>query len=118
MSLLLLDWTVPVSSSLVIIQGQKTAKEESHDLEWDVRLAGTFVFSAQQTSPLPYQLMGSFQDPGKKLVIYLSSGGKLYNVSVGDLIDNTYKVESFDAGQLELLYLPLKTRQILTLDKF
>ena len=62
--------------------------------------------------------MGSFQDPGKKLVIYLSSGDKLYNVSVGDLIDNTYKVESFDAGQLELLYLPLKTRQILTLDKF
>ncbi len=68
--------------------------------------------------PLPYQLMGSFQDPGKKLVIYLSRGEQLYNVSVGDLIDNTYKVESFDAGQLELLYLPLKTRQILRLDKF
>ena len=65
--------------------------------------------------PLPYQLMGSFQDPDKKLVIYLSRGDKLYSVSVGDLIDSIYKVESFNAGQLELLYLPLKTRQILRL---
>lgn len=63
--------------------------------------------------PLPYQLMGSFQDPGQKLVIYLSRGEKLYSVSVGDLIDSTYKVESFNSGQLELLYLPLKIRQIL-----
>ena len=65
--------------------------------------------------PLPYQLMGSFQDPGKKLVIYLSRGDKLYSVSVGDIIDNTYQVESINAGQLELLYLPLKMRQILRL---
>ena len=65
--------------------------------------------------PLPYQLMGSFQNPGQKLVVYLSRGDKLYSVSVGDIIDSTYKVESINAGQLELLYLPLKIRQILRL---
>lgn len=70
---------------------------------------------APTAPPLPYQLMGSFQEPGKKLVIYLSRGDKLYSVSVGDIIDSTYQVESINAGQLELLYLPLKMRQILRL---
>lgn len=65
--------------------------------------------------PLPYKLMGSFQDPGQKLVVYLSRGDKLYSVSAGDILDGTYKVESINAGQLEMLYLPLNIRQNLRL---
>lgn len=65
--------------------------------------------------PLPYKLMGSFQDPDKKLVVYLSRGDRLYSVSAGDVLDGTYKVESINAGQLEMLYLPLNIRQNLRL---
>ncbi len=65
--------------------------------------------------PLPYKMMGSFQEPGQKLVVYLSRGDKLYSVSAGDVLEGTYKVESFNAGQLELLYLPLNIRQNLRL---
>ena len=65
--------------------------------------------------PLPYKLMGSFQEPGQKLVVYLSRGDKLYSVSAGDVLEGTYKIEGINAGQLELLYLPLNIRQNLRL---
>lgn len=61
--------------------------------------------------PLPYKFMGSFQEPGKQLVVYLSRGDKLYTVSSGDTLEGTYKIESISAGQLAMLYLPLNIRQ-------
>jgi hypothetical protein len=61
--------------------------------------------------PLPYKFMGSFQEPGQKLVVYLSRGDKLYSVSAGDTLEGTYKIESINSGQLAMLYLPLNIRQ-------
>ena len=61
--------------------------------------------------PLPYKFTGSFQEPGQKLVVYLSRGDKLYSVSAGDILEGTYKIESINAGQLVILYLPLNISQ-------
>lgn len=61
--------------------------------------------------PLPYKFMGSFQEPGQKPVVYLSRGEKLYSVSAGDTLEGTYKIESINAGQLVMLYLPLNISQ-------
>jgi hypothetical protein len=61
--------------------------------------------------PLPYKFMGSFEEPGQKLVVYLSRGDKLYTASAGDTLEGTYKIESISAGQLAMLYLPLNIRQ-------
>ena len=61
--------------------------------------------------PLPYKFTGSFQAPGQKLVVYLSRGDKLYSVSAGDILEGTYKIESINAGQLVILYLPLNISQ-------
>ena len=55
--------------------------------------------------PLPVQ------EPGQKLVVYLSRGDKLYSVSAGDILEGTYKIESINAGQLAILYLPLNISQ-------
>ena len=61
--------------------------------------------------PLPYKYTGSFQEPGQKMVVYLSRGDRLYSVSAGDTIEGTYKIEGINAGQLVMLYLPLNIRQ-------
>lgn len=61
--------------------------------------------------PLPYKFTGSFQEPGQKLVVYLARGDKLYSVSAGDILEGTYKIESINAGQLVILYLPLNISQ-------
>lgn len=61
--------------------------------------------------PLPYKFTGSFQEPSQKMVVYLSRGDRLYSVSVGDTLEGTYKIESINAGQLVMLYLPLNIRQ-------
>ena len=65
--------------------------------------------------PLPYKFTGSFQEPGQKLVVYLSRGDKLYSVSAGDILEGTYKIESINAGQLVILYLPLNISQNLSI---
>jgi hypothetical protein len=60
---------------------------------------------------LPYSFTGSYQEPGGKLVIYLTRADKLYAVSPGDTLEGTYKIESANAGQLAIMYLPLNIRQ-------
>jgi hypothetical protein len=61
--------------------------------------------------PLPFNYMGSYQEPGAKLVIYLARGDRLYAVSPGDTIEGTYKIEGANGGQLAIMYLPLNIRQ-------
>jgi hypothetical protein len=41
----------------------------------------------------------------------LVKGDQMYTVSVGDTIENTYRVERIAAGSIELTYLPLNIRQ-------
>lgn len=64
--------------------------------------------------PLPFAFMGTYQEPDGRLVIFLTRGDRLYTVSPGDVIDNTYRVEEVVAGQLGLTYLPLNIRQSMT----
>lgn len=61
--------------------------------------------------PLPFNFLGSYQEPDGRLVIFLTRGERLYSVSPGDVIDGTYRVGTISKGQLGLTYLPLKIRQ-------
>jgi len=61
--------------------------------------------------PLPFSFMGSYQEPGDKLVVYLARADKLYAVSPGDTLEGIYKIEGVNAGQLSIMYLPLNIRQ-------
>jgi hypothetical protein len=65
--------------------------------------------------PLPYQLIGSYTPAGEKTVFFLSAGEKVYDVHVGDTVDNTYSIDSFNNGQLVLTYKPLNLQQQLPL---
>ena len=67
---------------------------------------------APTAPPLPFTFMGRYEDGAKK-VILLVKGDRIYTVSEGEVIDNTYRVERFTGGGLDLTYLPLNIKQTL-----
>lgn len=64
--------------------------------------------------PLPFSYLGKWQEEGR-LMIYLTRGERLYAVSPGDTIDNTYRVDGVTGTQLTFTYLPLHHTQYLYL---
>lgn len=65
--------------------------------------------------PLPFTVMGSYAQPGGATVYFLTRGERVFDVHVGDTIDNTYSVDGAANGQLQLTYKPLNIRQSLSL---
>lgn len=63
--------------------------------------------------PLPFGYLGTYQDAAMRVVI-LVKGDRIYTVSEGDVIEGTYRVEQVAAGQIELTYLPLNIRQLIS----
>lgn len=63
------------------------------------------------TAPLmPFTYLGRYGDTPSRIVI-LSKGDRVYTVAVGDVIDNTYRVEKFTPGMINLTYMPLGIEQ-------
>jgi hypothetical protein len=63
--------------------------------------------------PLPFTLLGSYSSSGGAPVYFLVKGDSVYDVHVGDVIDNSYSVDSVTNGRLNFTYLPLKIGQSL-----
>ena len=62
--------------------------------------------------PMPFTFLGLYEEaPGK--VIMLVKGDRVYTVSVGDVIENTYRVDRVEHGMVEMTYLPLNIKQSL-----
>lgn len=59
--------------------------------------------------PLPFSYLGRYEDSA--LVVMLVKGDRVYTVTEGDVIENTYRVERVSAGMVDLTYLPLNIRQ-------
>ena len=68
---------------------------------------------APTAPPLPFAFMGSYRTQGGGAVYYLTAGDRVYDVKVGDTLDNTYSVDGVKSGQLLLTYMPLKIQQSL-----
>jgi hypothetical protein len=66
---------------------------------------------APTAPPLPFAFMGSFRTDSGGAIYYLTAGDKVYDVKVGDTLDNTYSVDGVKSGQLLLTYMPLKIQQ-------
>lgn len=60
--------------------------------------------------PLPFTYLGRYED-SPAVIIMLVKGDRIYTVSEGDVIENTYRVEHVAAGVVELTYLPLNIKQ-------
>ena len=66
---------------------------------------------APTAPPLPFAFMGSYRTQGGGAIYYLTAGDRVYDVKVGDTLDNTYSVDGVKSGQLLLTYMPLKIQQ-------
>ena len=64
--------------------------------------------------PLPFKYIGSYTADGSAPVFFLTQGDRVYNVRVGDSLNDTYSVDSFTNGQLVMTYKPLQIQQQLT----
>lgn len=62
---------------------------------------------------LPFAYIGQYVEGNRQLII-LARGDRVMTVSLGELIDNTYKVERMTNNQLIFVYLPLSTTQALS----
>lgn len=60
--------------------------------------------------PMPFTFMGRYEDGGARILM-LVKGDRVYTVSEGEVIENTYRVEPLAGGNLELTYLPLGVKQ-------
>jgi hypothetical protein len=67
--------------------------------------------------PLPFSYMGRFVEDGGKPVFYLVRGDNVYDVRVGDTLDNTYTVDAMENDQLVFTYKPLNERQALAIGR-
>ena len=63
--------------------------------------------------PMPFTVMGSYTRPGDATVYFLTRGDRVFDVHVGDTIDNTYSVDGAANGVLTLTYKPLNIQQTL-----
>jgi hypothetical protein len=70
---------------------------------------------APTAPPMPFGVMGSYARPGDAKVYFLTRGDRVFDVRVGDTIDDTYKVDSESGGQLLLTYKPLNIQQSILL---
>lgn len=63
--------------------------------------------------PMPFSFLGRYEEGGK-LIILLVRRDRVYTVSEGEVIDNTYRVGHLTGGYLELTYLPLDIKQTIS----
>lgn len=65
--------------------------------------------------PLPFTYLGKIQEPNGKLTIFLSGDNRVYLVTAGETINQTYHVDGIEDGKLALTYLPLQIKQFLSM---
>lgn len=63
--------------------------------------------------PMPFTYLGLYEE-GNGKVIMLTKGDRVYTVTVGDVIENTYRVERVEHGMVEMIYLPLNIKQAIS----
>ena len=68
--------------------------------------------SATVAPPLPFAFGGRYVEAGKTIV-FLKEGERIHSARVGDTINSTYRIDAIEPANIQLTYLPLKTRQSL-----
>jgi hypothetical protein len=61
--------------------------------------------------PVPFRFVGLLEEKSAKPAAFIAKGDALFVVHVGDVVESTYRVESFDSAQVVVTYLPLQQRQ-------
>jgi hypothetical protein len=72
--------------------------------------AAPIVAQAPVAPPLPYRFAGKVRKGAEEEVL-VTKGDIVFSIRVGDTLDGAYRVESIGPDRIELLYLPLGTRE-------
>ena len=75
--------------------------------------AGPATTPAPIAPPLPYRFAGKVLRGGEEEVL-ITKGDIVFAIKVGDTLDGMYRVESIGADRIELIYLPLGTKERIT----
>ena len=62
--------------------------------------------------PLPFTYLGRYGDTASRTII-LSKGERVYTVAVGEVIENTYRLEKLSPGLVHLTHIPTNIEQTL-----
>jgi hypothetical protein len=68
---------------------------------------------APTAPPMPFTFLGRYEEGGVRIIM-LVKADRIYTVSEGDVIDQTYRLDRLAGGQLELTYLPLDIKQTIS----
>jgi hypothetical protein len=66
---------------------------------------------APTAPPVPFRFVGLIEEKAAKPAAFIAKGDALFVVHVGDVVESTYRVESFNSAQVVVTYLPLQQRQ-------
>lgn len=75
-----------------------------------VRQARVVTPSAPTAPPLPFTVMGSYEQEDETLY-FLVKGDRVFDAKEGDILEGTYRVDGVSNGQLRFTYLPLDISQ-------
>jgi hypothetical protein len=64
--------------------------------------------------PAPFTYMGKYEDTPSNNQIFLMANNRLYSATVGKNIDAQWRLDSEDANNLQLTFLPLDLPQVLS----
>jgi hypothetical protein len=79
------------------------------------REAPVFVATAPSAPPLPFEYIGRYEQENVATLFFLVKDDRVYDVKLGDIIEDTYSVDKISNGQLMFTYLPLNSSQGLRL---
>jgi hypothetical protein len=69
---------------------------------------------AEPVAPaFPFRYIGRMEVAGK-ITVHLMKGSRLYSVAVGDPLEGEYRVDEIGPDRLDLTYLPLNRKQVVT----
>jgi hypothetical protein len=71
--------------------------------------------AAPTAPPFPYAFLGSYAESGNKTAYFLTRNDRVYDVTLGDTLDQVYSVDGVENGQLVFTYKPLNIRQTLSI---
>jgi hypothetical protein len=66
---------------------------------------------APTAPPVPFRFVGLIEEKAAKPAAFIAKGEALFVVHVGDVVESTYRIESFNSAQVVITYLPLQQRQ-------
>jgi hypothetical protein len=64
--------------------------------------------------PAPFSYLGKLEDTPTGTLIFLSGGSKVHTVTIGETIDQTWRLDGEDAASLRFTYIPLSLPQTLS----